>query len=210
LSYVYVRKDLKHIADPQEQTLLKAFLKALYKDNYVADCEESFGFVRVSGDLKDRAIAAIDTLQVTEGAEDWYFEETTKATRGSLDYVISLKRESYSELEQDQVVSLVASLQSQINVLMAQNTQLVTAVDYLMEGSSMVNIQAINNAADAPPMGFQDDDAVFGEGSFGEESFGNDEETALKASLALSIILFTLWMLALLVLIAGKFVFYCF
>jgi hypothetical protein len=208
LTYIYVRKDLKHIADPQEQTFLKAFLKALYKDDYVADCEESFGFVRVSGDLKDRAIAAIDTLQVTEGAEDWYFEETAKATRGSLDYVISLKRESYSELEQDQVVGLVASLQSQIDVLMTQNSQLVAAVDYLLEGS-MASIQAIKNAADAPPMSFQDD-AVFGEGSFGGESFEDDEETALKVSLALSIISFTLWMLALLVLIAGKFVFYCF
>jgi hypothetical protein len=202
LTYVYVRKDLKHITDPQEQTLLKAFLLALYKDDYVAECEESFGFVRVSGDLKDRAILAIDTLIVMEGAEEWFFEDETAATRGMLDYVISVKRESYSEMEQDQVVGLVASMQTQIDVLMAEKSQLVTAVGSLEDAMAIMVAKAATTEA-PDPTGFQDQ-SIFADGSFGD-----DEETALNAALALSIISFALWMLAL-VFIAGKFVFKCF
>jgi hypothetical protein len=206
LTYVYVRKNLSHIEDPQEQTLLKAFLKALYNDNYVADCEDSFGFVRVSGELKDRALAAIDTLVLTDAtAQEWFFEESTEATVGAADYVISQKRKAYSELEQDQVVGLVASLQNQITVLMSENSELFTAVDYLEEevvtlSASMVSIQAASDSA--ANSGFFEDNTGYG-------SFGEDEETALKAALALSIISFTLWMLAL-VFIFAKFVFNCF
>jgi hypothetical protein len=207
MTYVYVRKDLTHITDPQEQTLLKAFLKALYDDKYVAECEESFGFVRVSGELKTRALAAIDTLQVTAGAQDWIFEEATAARTGMADYVISQKRKSYSELEQDGVVGLVDSLQRQITALLSENSQLVIAVDTLEQkfkvvSTSVDNVEAAaaKTAADAAK-GFQDN-PMFGDGG----SFGEDEETALNAALALSIISFTLWMLALIFIVA-KFVF---
>jgi hypothetical protein len=191
--------------------LLKAFLKALYNDNYVAECEESFGFVRVSGDLKNRSIAAIETLLVANAtAQEWIFEETTEPRIGSADYVISQKRKAYSELEQDQVVSLVASLQDQIAALKAENSELINAVDYLEDevqtiSTSMESVQATittSGAANAANTGFEED--MIGDGTFGE-----DEETALKAALALSIISFALWMLAL-VFIFSKFVFKCF
>ena len=211
MTYVYVRKDLSHIGGAQDQTLLKAFLKALYNDKYVAECEESFGFVRVSGDLRDRALAAIDTLVLSDpDAEEWFFEENTEAIIGTGDYVISQKRKAYSELEQDQVVGLVASLQNEISDLKSENMELVRDVNSLKDevqtvSASMVSLKATansNSGTNSAADGFFED--FSGEGSFGE-----DEETALKAALALSIISFALWMLAL-VFIFAKFVFQCF
>jgi hypothetical protein len=198
MTYVYVRKDLSYIAEVQEQTLLKAFLKALYKDNYVDECDGDFGFVRVSGELKDRAILAIDGLLVGEGAEDWVFEESTFPRVGSLDYVISQKRESYSEIQQDRAVDMVGSLQSEIKVLKTENKALKESIGSLGEELQQITTM-VGEVETASKSATQDDELIFGE----------DEETALKAALALSIISFALWMLAL-IFVFAKFVFRCF
>ena len=60
MSYIYVRKDLTYMPNPASQTLLKAFLRALYSDDYIPVCEEEYGFFRITGDLRDKALAAID------------------------------------------------------------------------------------------------------------------------------------------------------
>ena len=140
-------------------------------------------------------------------AEEWFFEENTEAIIGTGDYVISQKRKAYSELEQDQVVGLVASLQNEISDLKSENMELVRDVNSLKDevqtvSASMVSLKATansNSGTNSAADGFFED--FSGEGSFGE-----DEETALKAALALSIISFALWMLAL-VFIFAKFVF---
>ena len=62
MSYIYVRKDLTYMPNPASQTLLKAFLQALYSDDFIPVCEEEFGFNRITGDLRDKALSAIDEL----------------------------------------------------------------------------------------------------------------------------------------------------
>ena len=55
-------KDLTYLTDPASQSLLKAFLKALYTESYISTCEQDFGFVRITGPLRDKALEAIDAL----------------------------------------------------------------------------------------------------------------------------------------------------
>lgn len=96
--------------------LLKAFLTALYMPEYNEVCAETFGFVPVTGDLKDKAEAAIAGLTTT-GGEDWYFELSTEVGTGQGDYVFSVKRDSYSEIEQDMLVEQVAALMKEVAAL---------------------------------------------------------------------------------------------
>jgi len=179
LSYIYIKKDLTFIQDPAAQTLLQAFLKALYSDDYIPECEEEFGFVRISGDLRQKALDTIDELVVSDGAPQWIFEKDTQKRVGQQDYVISSKRASYSEVEQDGLVASVESLMDEIKALKEKNAELEVEVVELIEH------------------GHEQDDHLL-EG-------GADQDTQLKAALALACVSFILWCLAIIGLIA-KFV----
>ena len=115
MTYIYVRKDLSYLPGPSAH-LLKAFLTALYMPEYNEVCAEAFGFVPVTGELKDKAEAAITGL-TTSGGEDWYFELSTEVGIGQGDYVFSVKRDSYSEIEQDMLVEQVAALMKEVAAL---------------------------------------------------------------------------------------------
>jgi len=117
MSYIYVRKDLTYLKNPASQTLLKAFLKALYSDDYIPVCEEEFGFNRVSGDLRDKALAAIDALIVSDGAPEWAFENDETSETGQNDYVISMKRNTYSALADKSASDAIASLKQELEEL---------------------------------------------------------------------------------------------
>lgn len=129
MTYIYVKKDLTYISDPASQSLLKAFLRAVYSDEYIPQCEEEFGFVRVGGALRDQALAAIDSLVTSPIAPEWTFETDTQKRTGQGDYVISQKRKSYSELEQDKLVEMIGKLDAKVMALEFQNAQLVAAVE---------------------------------------------------------------------------------
>ena len=120
MSYIYVKKDLTYIEDPASQTLLKAFLQAIYSDEYITQCEEEFGFVRVGGSLRDMALAEIDALVTDPTAPEWIFETDTLKRIGQGDYVISQKRKSYSEIEQAKLVEMIGDLQLQVDALQAE------------------------------------------------------------------------------------------
>ncbi len=120
MTYIYVKKDLRFIEDPASQSLLKAFLKAVYSDEYITQCEEEFGFVRVSGSLRDMALAAIDALVTDQAAPEWIFETDTIKRIGQGDYVISQKRQSYSEIEQEKLVEMIGQLSDKISALEAE------------------------------------------------------------------------------------------
>ncbi len=120
MSYIYVKKDLRFIEDPAAQSLLKAFLKAVYSDEYIEQCEEEFGFVRVGGSLRDMALEAIDALVTDPAAPEWTFETDTIKRIGQGDYVISQKRKSYSEIEQEKLVEMIGNLQEQIIAMQAE------------------------------------------------------------------------------------------
>jgi hypothetical protein len=180
------------MSDPASQTLLKAFLKALYDDEYIPECEEEFGFFRVSGELRDKALAAIDAIVTSEGAPEWTFETDTAKRTGQGDYVISSKRESYSEFEQDRVVDLTTKLEAMIKELQAQNEKMATELAEVKE--------ITHGHADTPattPAGTPTAPAAATNGEFdGAEYFMDEQETQLKAALALGSISFIFWIIA--------------
>eukprot|EP00934_Nitzschia_sp_Nitz4_P001387 Nitzschia sp. Nitz4//scaffold79_size90958//36858//38351//NITZ4_005021-RA/size90958-augustus-gene-0.176-mRNA-1//-1//CDS//3329558237//1387//frame0 len=170
MTYVYVRKDLTFMSNPASQTLLKAFLEALYHEDYMPVCEEEFGFVRVTGTLQEKALAAIADLNVTAGAPDWTFEQSTSSRVGQGDYVISVKRGSYSEIEQDAAVDSITTLTEELEALKASYAALLSSVDSLVE------------TVDSAQYAVDDDD--------------DDDDKKLKTALALGSVSFSLWILA--------------
>lgn len=141
VSYIYVRQDLTFIENPASQTLLKAFLKAVYTDEYITQCEEEFGFVRVAGELRSKALAAIDALTITPGAPEWIFEFNTETRIGQGDYVISVKRDSYSEIEQGDMLDRIATLEAKTNLLELEIEELhqeMDGVSHSHDGGAMV------------------------------------------------------------------------
>jgi FtsZ-binding cell division protein ZapB len=173
---------------PASQTLLKAFLKALYMDEYITSCEEEFGFLRVTGDLRQKALDAIDALVITAEAPEWTYEFKTASRTGQADYVISAKRQSYSEVEQDNVVDMVALLQLQIDQLKAEKDLLEQTV---------ASLDNHGHATDT-----HDDSEMNGvDAQFFESDFEQQQETQLMAALALSSISFIFWIVALIFLL---------
>ena len=128
MTYIYVKKDLTYIQDPASQSLLKAFLKAVYDDEYIVQCEKEFGFVRVGGALREMALNSIDALVTDPSAPEWTFEVDTAKRTGQGDYVISQKRKSYSEIEQDKLVEMIGKLSDKIGALEAKNLELSNSV----------------------------------------------------------------------------------
>jgi hypothetical protein len=173
LSYVYIRKDLTHIANPASQTLLKAFLQALYSDEYIPVCEEEFGFFRVTGDLRTKALAAIDDLIVSPGAPEWTFESETTARTGQGDYVISVKRNSYSEVEQDSNVDAISAMQKTLDEFKIQYDEMKGMVHDMSDDGDHSHIDEASAWVDSEM----------------------DEDTQVKTALALASVSFILWMM---------------
>ena len=64
MTYMYVRKNLTFIEDPQEQTLLVAFLTALYDPVYINQCT-NLGFTVVGDAIKYVGLGGIGLLSTT-------------------------------------------------------------------------------------------------------------------------------------------------
>lgn len=173
MSYIYVRKDLTYISNPASQTLLKAFLRALYADEYIPVCEEEFGFFRVTGTLRQKALDAIDALIVSDEAPEWTFETETEQRTGQGDYVISVKRNSYSEVEQDDNVEAIATLTQRLAVLQANYDTLKSEMEHVTSANGHTHVDEAEEWLD-------------------EEM---DEDTQVKTALALGSVSFILWML---------------
>jgi len=182
MTYIYVKKDLTFISNPASQSLIKAFLNAVYSDEFITQCEEEFGFVRVAGELRDKALAAINTIVTSPDAPEWSFEIDTEPRIGAGDYVISAKRKAYSELEQDNLVEMIDYLAAQIEILKDQNNQLMSS-----SGSSNQVREAVKaNSGNSF------------ENMIDEEL---DEDSQVKAALVMSAISIALWIIAVLVIL---------
>jgi len=116
---------LTFIPDPAAQSLVKAFLKAIYMDEFITQCEDQFGFVRVGGELREKALNSIDALVTSSEAPAWSFEIDTEKRVGQGDYVLSAKRKSYSELEQASMLEKIDELAAQVEALEVQNEKLM-------------------------------------------------------------------------------------
>ena len=182
MTYIYVKKDLTFIEDPASQSLLKAFLKAVYSDEYIEQCEEQFGFVRVGGALRDMALASIDALITDPTAPEWTFETDTIKRIGQGDYVISQKRKSYSEIEQEKLVETIEKLADQIAALQAQvNSAPGPAVSSPAQSTPMTS-------SDSNAQAITTDSELMGDGM--------DEDDQVMAALVMSSISIALWVAA--------------
>lgn len=143
LTYVYVREDLSYMDDPEEQTLLKAFLRALYDDNYIGQCVTDHGFTLPPEEIKTFARNAIANINTTGEAVEWEFESSTRAIEGQGEFVISQKRRTHNEVERDVLMDAVADLQqrtAELELLLASsasgNFDFVTQV--LLQGGLLL------------------------------------------------------------------------
>jgi PBP superfamily domain len=102
ISYIYVRKNLTSITDPNEKSLLVAFLNALYEPAYTDVCLTDFGFVRPSDDVVAKAKKAIDEMIILDAdSQEWFYESTTAPIAGMGDYVLSPNRKSIRDIQLD-------------------------------------------------------------------------------------------------------------
>jgi hypothetical protein len=127
LSYIYVKKNLTFIGNLGAQTLLKAFLRAMYNDAYVSECEEDMGFVAINGFIRDLALSTIDSLVTSAGAPDWVFESNTERRLGQGDFVISTKRQTYDGVVQNDLVDSVNFLRQEFASLATKDIATTSA-----------------------------------------------------------------------------------
>lgn len=192
MTYIYVKKDLTFIEDPAAQSLVKAFLRAVYSDDYIPQCEEEFGFVRIGGELREKALAAIETITTSPGAPEWSFEIDTQKNAGQSDYVISKKRKSYSELEQEKLVEMMNKMSFRIDQLEAQNAALMS--QETVSATPVSSSPASSKAASSDFMKTSSSTGAFG--TFIDEEL--DEDQQVKTALIMSSVSIALWVVAVL------------
>lgn len=190
MTYIYVRQNLTSIMNPNEKTLLKAFLTAVYDPNFNKVCVDDFGFTLPQDSVKQKALNAIDTLIADDGGVDWIFEQDTAAIVGAGDYVISAKRKTIADVQlQDlredssevktEVLALRALVDEQRGVIANLESRLAAAetkVDTVTGTVNTANQERDNGAA----------------GLVGD--FSETDEQQLRAALVLSSLSFVLWM----------------
>jgi len=191
MTYIYVRKDLTFIQDPASQSLVKAFLKAVYSDEFITQCEDEFGFVRVDGALRDMALQSIDALVTDATAPVWTFETDTSKRVGQGNYVISQKRQSYSEIEQEKLVEMIGKLSTKIAFLEGQNEALAAKIGVV----PVPQADATTAIAAAPASGTSNT-ASNGAYYFIDEEI--DEDGQVKAAFLMSAVSIALWVVMIL------------
>jgi hypothetical protein len=125
MTFIYIKKDISSLHQPNEQSLLVAFLKSLYNDDYSSPCYDEFGFTRVSEATKQYALKAIDSLILSENATEWIFEgDTTMKITGAADFVISKKRNNFLAVTTESLTIEAEDVQEQLMVI---NTRLANS-----------------------------------------------------------------------------------
>lgn len=184
MSYIYARKDLAHIGDPQEETLLKAFFTALYDPNYINLCVEKFAFTAVPDNVRTIGLAGIDMLASTANATDWTFESSTTPGDGQGDYVISVKRRSFGEYQRNLFDGDSIHLQNEINNVRAELQTERSKVSALENELGTIREQ----------MGGQADTPITSSAQYSE--FTDDDASQISAALIMSSISIALWAVA--------------
>jgi ABC-type phosphate transport system substrate-binding protein len=147
LSYIYVREDVTYMQNPEEQTLLKAFLKALYDDDYVGQCVLDHSFTLPPPEIKEFARAAIDNMITNTGAPEWTFESSTQRITGQGPYVISQKRRTHNEVERDDLKGAMEDLLQRTadleSLLQDTETKLMAVEDDSFDKDAMLTVALI-------------------------------------------------------------------
>jgi len=177
MTYILVRKDLPtFISDPRAQSLLVAFLKALYDPAYMGHCEEEYRFLPVKGNLRDMALESIDMLELSPDAPDWIQEIDILPYGGQGDYVISTRRKQILVIDQGILMEKV----HRAEVALEAMTQEMTAINVK---SNEIEIELEKVALD---QGIPDD-------------LLSDEQERINASFGMGIVSLVLWFFSIVV-----------
>ena len=117
LTFVYVRKDLSFLGD--NAALLKAFLTFVLSDVGQTIFTE-YNFAK----LPDALVAAgLTTLSLLEnvGGTEWTFETSTTPYTGAGDFVFSVKRKDFIDLEVDELRDEITALKATIAAMEANH-----------------------------------------------------------------------------------------
>lgn len=120
ISFVYVRQDLSFLENPNERSLLVAFLKALYDPSLVEQCNTKFDFTLASGHALDVAKKGIALLEgsLTNESRPWTFEDVNvQEITGAGDFVISSKRRNYARFDRENNFAFIQELQVAVQEL---------------------------------------------------------------------------------------------
>ena len=178
LSYLYVRKDLpNYISDPESQSLFVAFLKSFYDENYIGECRDEFGFVPITGELRQLALDGIDMLQVSPEAPTWVFEDDVMTEGGMGDYVISNRRKLGNIVEQDLLEDRAARTEEDLKAALARIGDLEKSL----------------RALDPDFVGAEDEDDL--NAAFDIISDFGDQEKRLDAAIVMGIVSLSLWVI---------------
>jgi hypothetical protein len=181
MTYIYVRKDLTTLGlEANEQSLLVAFLKSLYNDDYRNDCIEDFGFTRPSPDTRTFALDAIESLIISENATEWIFESSdTLKIDGAADFVLSKKRNNFLDVSTSTLTNMAEAMQEQLVLI---NQELSESREQVLQLEATVN----------------EVDEVVG------REYTDTDDQQLKAALILGSLSFALWFLTALMWMFGR------
>ena len=177
MTYMYVRTDLSFIETPQEQSLLIAFLSALYDPVYINQCYD-LGFAAINSTIMELGLGGIGLLSTT--GIDWTFEtSTTQPLVGQGDFVISQKRRTSAELQR---TDLMSKVNSTMHLMQGMQDQI-----FALESA----LQAASTPAPAPTPNMDRWEERIARVE--SDLFSDDNAKQLHAALALAAISFTLW-----------------
>lgn len=162
ITYVIVRKDLPaFIPNPESQSLLVAFLKALYDPSFISKCEDDYDFLSVPESLAIQAMESIGMISVSPDAPTWILEDSVfDGDLGTGDYTISRRRNLASNLNLDvlqqnveEATDTLTLLATDLEALKIQSTRmetdLVQAAIQGANGDTMDVIEDLEKRADA-------------------------------------------------------------
>ena len=184
LSYLFVRKDLpSFISNPESQSLLVAFLKAFYDENYIGECRDEFGFVPITGDLRELALEGIEMLETSPEAPTWIFEGDTVLTEGGQgDYVISKRRKHAYIVEQDLLEDRADKMEDALKVTLSKIDELEATIRRLEAGGQLQETSGSGDEAN-----YVDE--------LDSDVYDDDEAKRLDAAFIMGIVSLSCWVL---------------
>jgi hypothetical protein len=196
MTYVYVRQNVTFLENPQEQSLLIAFLRALYNDVYMARCRDDYGFTIMTNsslpDLYSYAMAEIDQLESSASVDStpWLFEnKDTLKIIGAGPYVFSGRR----HVQLKEIKAKLAELEETLMGTTASPSSTGNGVTADSLAKLQAQIDGLRSAVEDLD-GQQEPSPVIDVAVAESVSFTESNQTQLKAAMALSSISFVLWM----------------
>jgi hypothetical protein len=203
MTYLYVRTDLPSFMDSaDEQSLLIAFLRTFFLDDYIKPCSDLFGFTVMNSlpEIKTYAEAAIDLVagSVSVNATTWLFESKTNVINGAGPFVFSSKRKEIIDVNVNDLTTAVTDLEEQVDSLMTtaglgegdlltgQLKQIQSEIDALQ-----IDVEQLLKQMNNIPSGSSNNAASIDS----SRSFTSQDATQLKAAIVLSILSFLFWVM---------------